>query len=184
MNSDLMKRYLLSIPILLIIILNIVFTEASLGDDASVVKSRLDEYRGKIDNHINFSNQTILSRIEANKGAEEINDVNQLQAFNINLEICKDLQVLLERYYIYLSWLSDLYEIKQNAHGGSIDSVINKEITILEDRTVASLDFEVNKYIPSFLPDISDQSINAFGRDVLNTLSDVKKYIESLKKTS
>jgi hypothetical protein len=151
--------------------------EASVSD----VKSNLDKYRGKLDAYIIFSNQTILSQIEESKTGKEISDVNKLREFNINLEICKDIQVLLERYYIYLSWLSDLYGLKQAKRKEVVDSVIIKEIAELENKIIANLDFEINKYLPSFIPDITDQTIGVFGKDVLKTLSEIKSYIEEMR---
>jgi hypothetical protein len=179
-----MKQYFLGLPILLIVLTSIVFTEASLGDEASAIKTRLDEYREKLDNYIIFSNQTILSQIEVSKNGAEVSDVDKLRAFNANLEICKDIQVLLERYYIYLSWLSDLYGLQQLGVEEIAASAIKKEIIALEDRTVASLDFEVSKYLPSFLPEVTDSTVNSLGNDVLKTFSEIKSYIESVRKTS
>jgi len=180
----LMKRNLLYVPIFLIVLASIVFAEASLSNDATAIKTRLDEYREKLDNYIIFSNKTILSQIDASKNGVEISDVEKLRAFNVNLEICKDLQVLLERYYIYLSWLSDLYGLQQAEHGDIMAAAIKKEINSLEDRTLASLDFEINKYLPSFLPDITDQTVNSLGNDVIKIFSDIKTYIESVRKSS
>ena len=134
----------------------------------------LDKYISRMNDLMISSNQLILYKIKQLDKSKSEPEMIELRVFNINLEICKDFQIMAEKYYIYLSWLKDLYSIQQKCQRGDMSAVANEQIDKLNSILMKNLDFDIQEYIPEFNKDITDIDVSDFSNKLRKVLKGVK----------